>query len=92
MRLADAVRGEAETAPAAQEATAALRLAARARAAALLRAGRAAAGRPPRDQMAAFLPAALTDAYLRQLANDGELRRPAAMPLLLAARSLLRRP
>jgi phytoene synthase len=92
VRLADAVRGEAETAPAAQEATAALRLAARARAAALLHAGRDGAGRPPRDQMAAFLPAGLTDAYLRQLANGAELRRPAAMPLLLAARSVLRRP
>ena len=94
--LADAVRGEAERSgePRSGEAMAPLRAAVRARATDLLRAGRAGAGRPARRHMAAFLPAALTDAYLDRLDREPTAgpALPAAMPLLLAARALARRP
>jgi phytoene/squalene synthetase len=70
-----------------------------ARSDARLRRGRQQAGRPPRDQMAAFLPAPLTQAFLlqlRRIANDPhrtiELARPSAAPAGLLARMLLRRP
>ena len=61
--------------------------------------GRERAGRPPRDLMAAFLPAALAGAYARRIRRLGgdpvraaELTRPASAPLVLLARSLLRQP
>ncbi len=93
VRLAEALRAEVEPGAAAEEATRTLRAALCARGAELLRAGRAASGRPSRRQIAAFLPAALADAYLRQLgAGATGLHRPAAMPLLLTVRALARRP
>jgi len=62
----------------------------------LVRAGRDGAGRPARDQMAAFLPAALAAAYLRQLGPAADpaqaLKRPVLAPLTLWARAVLRRP
>jgi 15-cis-phytoene synthase len=65
-----------------------------ARVAELLGEGRTLANRPPRMHMAAFLPAALADSYLRQLRNraSGPLSRPPGAPLWLAARTLARRP
>lgn len=70
-----------------------------ARSGALLRAGRKRAGRPAREHMPAFLPAALTHAYtaqLKRLGNDplrvADLARPASAPVRLLARTLLRRP
>jgi phytoene synthase len=69
------------------------------RSAALLQAGRRRAGRPPREHMAAFLPAALTRHYLAQLRRarhdphrSADLARPAGAPVELLARMLLRRP
>jgi phytoene/squalene synthetase len=62
-----------------------------ARAADLLRGGRAAAGRPARRQMAAFLPAVLAEARLRHWPQRAE-RLPALAPLVLVARAMLRRP
>lgn len=88
--LVDAVRREGKGDAVA--ATASLRDAVASRAGELLTAGRRAAGRPQRQVMAAFLPAAFVDAYLRRVAEGQELRRPASMPLRLAARLLLRRP
>ena len=65
----------------------------------LQRRGRQRAGRPRREHMAAFLPAALARNYLKQLRAAGNdpsraaaLRRPTRMPIALAARMLLRRP
>ena len=62
-----------------------------ARAADLLQGGRAAAGRPARGQMAAFLPAVLAEARLRRWPDQAEWR-PALAPLSLVARVVLRRP
>ena len=88
--LVDAVRGESRGDAVA--ATASLRDAVARRARELLALGREAAGRPPREVMAAFLPAAFVEVYRRQLGAGQSLRRPASMPLRLAARMLLRRP
>jgi phytoene synthase len=65
-----------------------------ARAQALVAQGRAAAGRPPRELMAAFLPAALVDTYAKRLRRrpDDKAFGPATAPLTLFARVLLRRP
>ena len=70
-----------------------------ARAEARLAQGRAEARHPPRARMAAFLPAALTARYLRQLraagADPGRIatpHRPATAPLLLGWRMLRRQP
>jgi phytoene synthase len=65
-----------------------------ARARALVAQGRAAAGRPPRELMAAFLPATLVDSYARHLQRrpGGKIVRPATAPLNLLVRVLLRRP
>lgn len=94
--LASALRREAERSAEAgsSEVMAPLCDALRAGAAERLRAGRALAGRPARKHMAAFLPAALTDTYLRRWQHRpaAGLARPATMPLLLAARALARRP
>ena len=62
----------------------------------LVDAGRDGAGRPPRAEMAAFLPATLTDGYVRQIERSPDashdLTRPALIPLMLWARVALRRP
>lgn len=65
-----------------------------ARARALVAQGRTAAGRPPRELMAAFLPAALVDTYAKRLQRrpGDKVARPATAPLTLLARVLLRRP
>ena len=65
-----------------------------ARATELLAEGRALAGRPARKHMAAFLPAALADSYLRQLRRGSSTipSRPPGAPLWLAARTLARWP
>ena len=62
-----------------------------ARAADLLQGGRAAAGRPARERMAAFLPAVLAEARLRRWPDQAE-RRLVLAPLSLLARVVLRRP
>ena len=62
-----------------------------ARAAGLLRGGRAAAGRPAQARMAAFLPAVLAEARLRRWPDMAD-RPPVLAPVTLLARAMLRRP
>ncbi len=95
-RLADAVGGEARQwhERGSTATIAALRETMLARAAELLRSGRAQAGRPARRHMAAFLAGRIADAYLAQAhrSRTAGLARPAMMPLWLAARWIARRP